>query len=420
MTQTFADRFRPKILNDILGNHELVQTVQTLIDNDAPFSMILTGNPGTGKTTIAKIISKAFNENHQVKLFNTAYESKAELRALIDHSRSQIKAGKQPDCVIIDEIHRLDKAKQDFLLPALEHSEIIMIGTTTENPSLAINSAIMSRTMTFKVENPSTYDITNRLADAYAELQRDFKPVSLTQYQNLQKIASAANGDVRTAFNLFQLAYQLDHQLSDESVSQALSHQQTYQFDQNGNHHYQAMAALQKSIRGSDTDAALYYLAVVLSAGDLESVIRRLRVIAYEDIGLANMQLVTQVQVACDAALKAGLPEARIPLADAVISLALADKSNLGITSYDQAAKDAQQSNQYPIPEWINQEHPVDYKYPHNYPGHVVKQQYLPDGLADRHYLGDQLSKDLINDHSGVSSKINRRYNELNKQIGRR
>lgn len=418
MTQTFADKFRPKSLNDILGNLELVQTVQTLIDNDAPFSMILTGNPGTGKTTIAEIISKAFNEDQQLKSFNAAYESKAELRALIDHSRSKLKAGKQPDCVIIDEIHRLDKAKQDFLLPALEHNEIIVIGTTTENPSLAINSAIMSRTMTFKVENPSTYDITNRLADAYVELQRNFKPVLLTQYQNLQKIASAANGDVRTAFNLFQLAYQLDQQLSAESVSQALSHQQAYQFDQNGNHHYQAMAALQKSIRGSDTDAALYYLAVVLSAGDLESVIRRLRVIAYEDIGLANMQLATQVQVACDAALEVGLPEARIPLANAVISMALADKSNLGIISYDQAAKDAQQSNQYPIPEWINQEHPANYKYPHNYPGHVVKQQYLPDGLVNRHYLGDQLSKDLINDRSGVSSKINRRYNELNKQIG--
>lgn len=420
MTQTFADKFRPKSLSDILGNTELVQTIQTLIDNDAPFSMILTGNPGTGKTTIAKIISKAFNENHQVKLFNAAYESKADLRALINHSRSQIKAGKQPDCMIIDEIHRLDKAKQDFLLPALEHNEIIVIGTTTENPSLAINPAIMSRTMTFRVENPPTYDITNRLADVYAEVQRNFKPVSFKQYQNLQKITAASNGDVRTAFNLFELAYQLDHQLIDESVAQALSHQQTYQFDQNGNHHYQAMAALQKSIRGSDVDAALYYLAVVLNAGDLESVIRRLRVIVYEDVGLADMQLTTQVQVACDAALKVGLPEARIPLADAVISLALADKSNLGISSYDQAVRDAQRSNQYPIPEWINQEHPANYKYPHNYPGHIVKQQYLPDRLTDRHYLGDQLSKDLINNRSGVSSKINRRYNELNKQIGRK
>lgn len=250
-------------------------------------------------------------------------------------------------------------------------------------------------------------------------MQRNFKPVLLTQYQNLQKIASAANGDVRTAFNLFQLVYQLDQQLSDESVSQTLSHQQTYQFDQNGNHHYQAMAALQKSIRGSDTDAALYYLAAVLNAGDLESIIRRLRVIAYEDIGLANMQLASDVQIACDAALKVGLPEARIPLADAVIALALADKSNLGITSYDQAAKDAKQSSQYSIPEWINQEYPANYKYPHDYPGHIVKQQYLPTGLANRHYLGDQLSKDLINDRSGVSSKLNRRYKELNKQIGR-
>lgn len=420
MTQTFADKFRPKSLNEILGNTELAQTIQTLIDNDAPFSMILTGRPGTGKTTIAEIISKAFNVDHQVKSFNAAYESKAELRALIDHSRSQIKAGKQPDCVIIDEIHRLDKAKQDFLLPALEHNEIIVIGTTTDNPSLAINPAIMSRTMTFKVENPSTYDITNRLVDAYTELQQDYKPMLLSQYQNLQKIVSAANGDVRTAFNLFELVYQLDQQLSDESVSQALSHQQTYQFDRDGNHHYQAIAALQKSIRGSDVDASLYYLAVVLNAGDLESVIRRLRVIAYEDIGLANMQLASEVQIACDAALKVGLPEARIPLADAVISMALADKSNLGITSYDQAAKDAQQSSQYLIPEWINQEYPVNYKYPHDYPGHVVKQQYLPDGLVDRHYLGDQLSKDLINDRSGVSAKINRQYNELNKQIGRR
>lgn len=420
MTQTFADRFRPKSLNEILGNHELVQTIQTLIDNDAPFSMILTGKPGTGKTTIAEIISKAFDADHQVKSFNAAYESKAELRALIDHSRSQIKAGKQPDCVIIDEIHRLDKAKQDFLLPALEHNEIIVIGTTTENPSLAINSAIRSRAMTFEIDAPKTADIQHRLEGIYRESQGDYAPMTYSQYQVIRQVAAAANGDVRTALNLFQVIYQLDRQLTKEIANNVLSHQNSYQFDQNGNQHYAAIAALQKSIRGSDTDASLYYLAVVLQSGDLESVIRRLRVIAYEDIGLADMQLATQVQVACDAALKVGMPEARIPLTDTVIALALADKSNLGITSYDQVAKDTKQSSQYAIPDWINQEYPANYKYPYDYPGHIVKQQYLPDGLADRHYLGDQLAKDLINDRSGISAKINRKYNDLNTQIGRK
>lgn len=420
MTQTFADRFRPKSLNEILGNRELVQTIQTLIDNDAPFSMILTGRPGTGKTTIAEIISKAFNVDHQVKLFNAVHESKAELRALIDYSRSQIKAGKQPDCVIIDEIHRLDKAKQDFLLPALEHNEIIAIGTTTENPSLAINSAIRSRAMTFEIDAPKTADIQHRLEDIYRELQGDYAPVTYSQYQVIRQVAAAANGDVRTALNLFQVIYQLDRQLTKETVDSVLRHQDSYQFDQHGNQHYAAIAALQKSIRGSDADASLYYLAVVLQSGDLESVIRRLRVIAYEDIGLADMQLATRVQVACDTALKVGMPEARIPLADTVIALALANKSNLGITSYDQAVKDAKQNSQYSIPEWINQEYPADYKYPHDYPGHIAKQQYLPEQLADRHYLGDQLAKDLINDRSGVSAKINYKYNDLNTQIGRK
>lgn len=424
MTETFAERFRPKAFDDVAGNQELIQTLKLLTDSQSQISLIFSGEPGTGKTTLAEIVADSWNQPDRVTKFNAAFESKAVLREIIETSQKHAADG-QPDVIIIDELHRLDKGKQDFLLPALEHSSIIMIGTTTENPSLAINPAIRSRTMTFEVAPPTFDDVQARLSSIFLKLT-DQAQISDQQQAVLTQIAHQSNGDLRIALNLLQVAYQVDQTLLDPQIQTLIQHQNTYQFDRDGSHHYQAMAALQKSVRGSDVDASLYYLAVVLQAGDVESVVRRIRVIAYEDIGLADLQLAAQVQAACDTALKVGMPEARIPLADAVIQLALANKSNLGMVAYDQAANDAQHSEQYPVPSWINSEYPADYQYPHSFREHVVRQQYLPDQLKDRHYFGTAVKRDPDRDISALDfhasqqlSKYRNQYIRRNQQIGR-
>lgn len=424
MTETFAERFRPKAFDDVAGNQELIQTLKLLTDSQTQISLIFSGEPGTGKTTLAEIVADSWNQPDRVTKFNAAFESKAVLRKIIETSQKHAADG-QPDVIIIDELHRLDKGKQDFLLPALEHSSIIMIGTTTENPSLAVNPAIRSRTMTFEVAPPTFDEIQARLSSIFLKLT-DQKRASDQQQAVLTQITHRSNGDLRIALNLLQAAYQVDQTLLDPQIQTLIQHQNTYQFDRDGSHHYQAMAALQKSIRGSDVDASLYYLAAVLQAGDVESVVRRIRVIAYEDVGLADLQLASQVQVACDTALKVGMPEARIPLADAVIQLALADKSNLGMVAYDQAANDAQHSEQYPVPSWINSEYPADYQYPHSFREHVAKQQYLPDQLKDRHYFGTAVMRDPDRNVSALDfhasqqlSKYRNQYIRRNQQIGR-
>lgn len=424
MTETFAERFRPKAFDDVAGNQELIQTLKLLTDSQTQISLIFSGEPGTGKTTLAEIVADSWNQPDRVTKFNAAFESKAVLRKIIETSQKHAADG-QPDVIIIDELHRLDKGKQDFLLPALEHSSIIMIGTTTENPSLAVNPAIRSRTMTFEVAPPTFDEIQARLSSIFRSLT-DQKRASDQQQAVLTQITHRSNGDLRIALNLLQAAYQVDQTLLDPQIQTLIQHQNTYQFDRDGSHHYQAMAALQKSIRGSDVDASLYYLAAVLQAGDVESVVRRIRVIAYEDVGLADLQLASQVQVACDTALKVGMPEARIPLADAVIQLALADKSNLGMVAYDQAANDAQHSEQYPVPSWINSEYPADYQYPHSFREHVAKQQYLPDQLKDRHYFGTAVMRDPDRNVSALDfhasqqlSKYRNQYIRRNQQIGR-
>lgn len=432
--ETFAEKFRPQTFDDVVGNQELVQTLKTLVESHSQISLILSGEPGTGKTTLAEITAKAWNPNHVVK-FNAAYDSKSVLRDIVQTSRKHNQDDQQPDIVIIDEVHRLDKAKQDFLLPALEHDNVIMIGTTTENPSLAINPAIRSRTMTFELQPLSLDDIHQRITAIYLQLSQQ-KQLSDSQATVIKLIIKQSHGDLRTALNLLQVAYQVDQTLLDPQVETLIKHQNTYKFDRNGSHHYQAMAALQKSVRGSDVDAALYYLATVLEAGDVDAVVRRIRVMAYEDIGLANIQLATQVQTMCDTALAVGMPEARIPLADAVILMALSDKLNTGVVAYDEAANDAQQNDQYPIPNWINREHPVDYKYPHNFENHIVKQQYLPDKLVSHHYFGDAINHDVSYTINGEISldtlipstispltkrldSLMTQYDKLNRRIGR-
>ena len=303
---------------------------------------------------------------------------------------------------MLDEIHRLDKTKQDFLLPLLENGNIIMIGATTENPFFSVTPAIRSRVQIFELEPLSNEDIRQAIQMALEDKERGFDFEVQLDDEALDFITTATNGDLRSAFNSLELAVLstrpdkkgLRH-ISLDTVENSL--QRSYiTMDKNGDGHYDVLSALQKSIRGSDVDASLHYAARLIEAGDLPSLARRLTVIAYEDIGLANPEAQIHTVTALDAAQKIGFPEARILIANVVIDLALSPKSNSAITAIDKAMADLRTSGNLPIPRHLRDGHYAgskelgnaeNYKYPHAYPEKWVDQQYLPDKLKSASYF---------------------------------
>ena len=304
--------------------------------------------------------------------------------------------------LLLDEIHRLEKTKQDFLLPLLENGLVIMIGATTENPFFSVTPAIRSRVQIFELEPLTNDDIKQAIQTALTDTKRGFDfPVQLDD-DALDFIATSTNGDLRSAFNSLDLAV-----LSTQSDNTGVRHitldimenslQKSYiTMDKDGDGHYDVLSALQKSIRGSDVNASLHYAARLIEAGDLPSLARRLTVIAYEDIGLANPDAQIHTVTALEAAQKIGFPEARILIANIVIDLALSPKSNSAYVAMDKALSDLRQNGNLAIPRHLRDGHYVgskelgnaqDYKYPHNYPGNWVKQDYLPEKIQNHHYF---------------------------------
>ncbi|MEL7692633.1 replication-associated recombination protein A, partial [Streptococcus anginosus] len=304
--------------------------------------------------------------------------------------------------LLLDEIHRLDKTKQDFLLPLLENGLIIMIGATTENPFFSVTPAIRSRVQIFELEPLTNDDIKQAIQTALTDTERGFDfPVQLDD-DALDFIATSTNGDLRSAFNSLDLAV-----LSTQADNTCVRHitldimenslQKSYiTMDKDGDGHYDVLSALQKSIRGSDVNASLHYAARLIEAGDLPSLARRLTVIAYEDIGLANPDAQIHTVTALEAAQKIGFPEARILIANIVIDLALSPKSNSAIVAIDKALSDLRQNGNFPIPRHLRDGHYAgskelgnaqDYKYPHNYPGNWVQQDYLPEKIKNADYF---------------------------------
>ena len=304
--------------------------------------------------------------------------------------------------LLLDEIHRLDKTKQDFLLPLLESGSIILIGATTENPYINISPAIRSRVQIFELKPLDSDDLKKAVQRALKDNQNGLGKYNVKLDEDaLNLLVSSTNGDLRSILNGLELsvlsteankdgAIHIDLQSIEESVQK-----KAISSDKDGDSHYDVMSAFQKSIRGSDPDAALLYLARLLEAGDLTSAIRRLIVCAYEDVGLANPQACARAVQAAQVAQMVGLPEARIPLADAVIDLCLCPKSNSGVVAIDNALTDVRAGKANSIPDDIKDAHysgakklghGISYKYPHNYPNAWVDQQYLPDNLAARTY----------------------------------
>lgn len=397
MQQPLAYRMRPQSLEEVVGQAHLVgenQIIDRMVKAKRLSSMILYGPPGTGKTSIASAIAGA--TKYAFRMLNAATDTKKDLQIVAEEAKMSGTV-----ILLLDEIHRLDKTKQDFLLPHLESGRIVMIGATTENPYITIQPAIRSRTQIFQVFPLTPAEIKPALQRALTDETRGLGqyPVELDD-DALDYLATATNGDLRASLNALELAtlstpeaagqIHLTAQVVRESLQ---SH--AIEGDANGDAHYDLLSAFQKSIRGSDVDAGLHYLARLITIGDLPAIMRRLLVIGYEDVGLANPQTAARTLAAIQSAERLGLPEARIPLANAVIDLCLAPKSNSAYLAIDAALQDIRDGKAGPIPDDLkdahfsgakNLGHGVNYQYPHDFPNHWVRQQYLPDKLKHAQY----------------------------------
>lgn len=375
--EPLANALRPKKLSDVIGQEHLIgkdKILTNLVKNKKIFSLILYGPPGVGKTSIANAITEELGVKH--RFLNATFNNKKDFEIVFEETKLYGNI-----VLVVDEIHRLNKDKQDLLLPMLENGLITLIGLTTSNPYHKINPAIRSRCQIFELKPLKKEDISKGLLKASKNLS-DIK----IDKDALDLIATMSNGDFRFAINLLEVAY---YSSSDKKITTSLikeiNNKASSPMDSDETGHYDVLSAFQKSIRGSDVNAALHYLARLISSGDLDIIYRRMTVIAYEDIGLANPNMGVRVDACINACERVGLPEARIPLGDMVIDLCLSPKSNSGHTALDLALKDVENGNIGKVPSHINAQ-AFGYKYPHDYPGSYVVQQYLPDELKNRVY----------------------------------
>ncbi len=379
MDKPLAIKMAPHSLNDVIGQTHLIgkdKILTNLVNNKKLFSMILYGNPGIGKTSIAHAIINDLDVRY--RFLNATINSKKDLDIVIEEAKMH-----DGMVLIMDEIHRLNKDKQDILLPSLESGLITLIGMTTSNPYHAINPAIRSRCQLFELKNLTESDIIIGLNKA---IKSEYLKGIKIDDDAIKYIARLANNDLRFAYNLLEVAYfsTTDKNVTIEVIKK-VNNKPVFFADKNGNNYYDMLSALQKSIRGSDIDASLHYLARLIMIGDLDSIFRRLSVIAYEDIGLANPSIGPKVMAAIEATKLVGLPEARIALGTIVSEMALSPKSNTAHIALDEAIKDIEKGDFGAIPVHIKP--PAnDYKYPHDYPNAFVRQQYLPDKLKNKKY----------------------------------
>lgn len=399
MNTPLADRIRPQTLDDIVGQKHLLgpnKPLRKIIESGEIPNLIFYGPSGVGKTTLATYIAK--RTNRTLKKLNGTTASTSDIKEVV--SELNTFSGMNGILLYLDEIQYFNKKQQQVLLEYIENGSITLIASTTENPYFYVYNAILSRSTVFEFKSVPPEEIeraVKRAADIIAEEQEievDF-PESCRK-----KIAFGCGGDVRKAMNAVELAILVADEVdgvkkvSEESVAE-LVQKSAVRYDKDGDEHYDIISAYQKSMRGSDSNAALHYLARLLEAGDLPSACRRLMVCACEDVGLAYPQLIPIVKSCVDIAQAVGLPEARIPLADAVVMVCNAPKSNSAYMGINRATQDLKLGNYGPVPRQLQNMHYDGeennnkgqfYNYPHDYPNHYVNQQYLPDIIRDRVY----------------------------------
>ncbi|KAF0819312.1 MULTISPECIES: replication-associated recombination protein A [unclassified Cytobacillus] len=393
-----AFRMRPRTIDEIIGQEHLVsegKIIYRMVQAKQLSSMILYGPPGIGKTSIASAI--AGSTKYAFRTLNAVSNNKKDMEVVAAEAKMSGKV-----ILLLDEVHRLDKGKQDFLLPYLENGSITLIGATTSNPYHAINPAIRSRCQIFELKPLSADEIKKTLVRALHDKERGLgdKQTEVTD-EALTHLATASNGDVRSSLNALELAA-LSTKEDEEgiikidlSVAEECIQRKSFTHDKDGDAHYDVLSGFQKSIRGSDVNAALHYLGRLIEAGDLQSISRRLLVIAYEDIGLASPQAGPRTLAAIETAERIGFPEARIPLANAVIELCLSPKSNSAYKALDSAIADIRAGKSGEVPDHLKDAHykgakelgrGLGYLYPHDYETGWVKQQYLPDRIKNKVY----------------------------------
>ena len=383
--EPLACRLRPKTFDDIVGQDHLVGkngVIRKMCEQQKLFSMILYGDPGIGKTSIANVIASYFGLN--IFEFNASVDNKAKLKEIADSQLFYDEA-----IVIIDEIHRMKKDIQDFLLPSVEKGKLVIIGLTTVNPYQAINPAIRSRCHVYRL-NPIGKSDTIKLLNRVLKTEKSMQNLKINN-EVIDYIAEASGSEIRTALNMLEAVSLLGENIEitlNDAVN--ICGKPSLKLDMGEDNYYDLLSALQKSIRGSDVDASLHYLARLVTLEDLDIIARRLMVIAYEDIGLGNPHIGPRVLAATEVAKRIGFPEARIPLAEIVVEMALSPKSNSAYAAFDNAIADYQKGNTGQIPPHIlNREighNGIEYKYPHDYPDDWVDQEYMPSGLVGHRY----------------------------------
>ena len=379
MDKPLALKLAPKSLKEVYGQSHLIgkdRVLTNMVKNKKIFSMILYGRPGIGKTSIANAIVNELGLRY--RFLNATINNKKDLDIVIEEAKMY-----DGIILIMDEIHRLNKDKQDILLPQLESGLITLIGLTTSNPYHSINPAIRSRCQLFELKDLESTDIVKALNMA---TKSEYLEGIKIDKEAINYIASLSGNDLRFAYNLLEVAYSTS---SNKTVNidhiKRINNKPVFIHDKNEDGYYDVLSAFQKSIRGSDVDASLHYLARLIAAGDLDSIYRRMSVIAYEDIGLANPSIGPKVMAAIQASELVVLPEAIIPLGTIVTEMALSPKSNTAHIALDKALADVETGRAGAVPDHIKTTS-KDYKYPHDYPNAYVPQQYLPDNLKNKKY----------------------------------
>lgn len=407
MNTPLALKLRPKTIDDVIGQKHLVgenAPIRNFINNKRIFSMILYGNPGIGKTSIACAIAESINKKYRV--LNATVNNKKDIEVVIEEAKMY-----DGIVLIMDEIHRLNKDKQDILLPHLESGLITLIGLTTSNPYHKINPAIRSRCQIFELKPLTLDEVIEGLNRAIK--CEDLKGIKIKK-DVIEYIAKLSSGDLRSAYNLLEICY---YSTSDKNITMdvvtKINNKPALFADKDETGHYDLLSAFQKSIRGSDVNAALHYLARLLVIEDLDSIYRRMTVIAYEDIGLANPSMGPKVDACINACERVGMPEAMIPLSVTITEMALSPKSNSAYSALHDAIKDIESGNNYPIPETIRIDSTI-YKYPHDYKGSYVVQQYMPDNLINKIYYKPKLTSKYEQNLALIDQRI-KKIKEQNK-----